>query len=177
LAKDENELVALLEAKAIDYAFLYASTAEDHRLKVTRLSDATNLSRLALRASYAKASVEVHLKTGEPATRLVGRPITYGLAVLSSAPSPARPGRLSSSSPGEEGSEPAHPRLSSARGSGAMITPAKLLGVAVLAAVHLALAFVPGQPISSQMNLVLFAANLYTLYCASVVLDGQSGWE
>lgn len=58
-----------------------------------------------------------------------------------------------------------------------MITPAKLLGVAVLAAVHLALAFVPGQPISSQMNLVLFAANLYTLYCASVVLDGKSGWE
>lgn len=103
LSHDENELVALLEARAIDYAFLYASTAEDHRLKVTRLSDATNLSRLALRASYAKASVEVHLKTGDPATRLAGRPITYGLAVLSSAPNPAGAKAFVELVTGEEG--------------------------------------------------------------------------
>lgn len=58
-----------------------------------------------------------------------------------------------------------------------MITPSKLLAIAVLALVHVALAFVPGQPVSPAMNLVLFAANLYTLYCASVVLDGKGGGE
>lgn len=53
----------------------------------------------------------------------------------------------------------------------------KLAAVVVLALVHLGLALVPGQPVSPAMNVVLFAANLYTLYCASVVLDGKSGWE
>jgi len=53
----------------------------------------------------------------------------------------------------------------------------KLAAVVVLALVHLGLALVPGQPVSPAMNVVLFAANLYTLYCASVVLDGKGGWE
>jgi molybdate/tungstate transport system substrate-binding protein len=103
LAQDENELVALLEAKAIDYAFLYGSTAEDHRLKVTRLPPSVNLSLPALAASYARASVEVHLKTGEPPTRLQGRPITYGLAVLRDAPSPAGAKAFVELLTGEEG--------------------------------------------------------------------------
>ena len=89
LANDETELVALLEAKAIDYAFVYASTAEDHRLKVTRLPNTFNLSRISLSPAYARASAEVRLHTGAPPIRLTGRPITYGLAVLSSAPNPA----------------------------------------------------------------------------------------
>jgi molybdate/tungstate transport system permease protein len=53
----------------------------------------------------------------------------------------------------------------------------KLVAVVVLALVHLGLSQVPGQPVSPAMNVVLFAANLYTLYCASVVLDGKGGWE
>lgn len=86
---DETELVALLEAKAIDYAFVYASTAEDHRLKVTRLPDEVNLSRPQLASTYAHASAEVRLRSGAAPVRLPGRPITYGLSVISSAPNPA----------------------------------------------------------------------------------------
>jgi molybdate/tungstate transport system permease protein len=52
---------------------------------------------------------------------------------------------------------------------------AKAAAVAVLALVHLALAFVPGAPLSPAMNLVMFAANLYALYCAAVVLERKSG--
>lgn len=83
---DETELLALLEAKAIDYAFLYRSTAEEHRLKVTRLGDAVSLSRPELAPAYAKASTQVRLHSGEAPFTLQGRPITYALAVLSDAP-------------------------------------------------------------------------------------------
>lgn len=86
---DEAELLALLEARAIDYAFLYRSTAEDHRLKVTALPEAVNLSRRERAAGYAKARVEVKLRSGEPKTVLQGRPITYGLVIPNDAPSPA----------------------------------------------------------------------------------------
>lgn len=53
----------------------------------------------------------------------------------------------------------------------------KVGAVAVLALVHLVLALAPGAPLSPAMNLVMFAANLYTLYCAAVVLEHKSaGW-
>jgi len=51
----------------------------------------------------------------------------------------------------------------------------RVLVVLALAAVHVGLGFVPGAPLSPAMNLVLFAANLYTLYCAATVLEGKSG--
>ena len=86
---DEAELLALLEAKAVDYAFLYRSTAEDHRLKVTPLGDEVNLSRPELAAAYATASTEVRLHTADAPVRLTGRPISYALAVLADAPNPA----------------------------------------------------------------------------------------
>lgn len=88
LAHDETELVALLEARALDYAFLYRSTAEDHRLKVTRLPAAANLSEPGLAAGYARVSVPVRLSSQGPPTALIGRPITYGLAVPKNAPNP-----------------------------------------------------------------------------------------
>ncbi len=47
--------------------------------------------------------------------------------------------------------------------------------VLVLALVHLGLGLLPGAPVSPAMNLVLFAANLYTLYAASTVLPGKPG--
>lgn len=84
--QDETALLALLEAKAIDYAFVYASSAEAHRLKVTRLPDEANLSRLELEERYARVSVEVRAGRGEAPVRLRGRAITYGLAVLDEAP-------------------------------------------------------------------------------------------
>jgi molybdate/tungstate transport system substrate-binding protein len=85
---DEAELVALLEARAIDYAFVYRSTAEDHRLKLVELPAEVNLSRRELAKRYAEAKVEVRLKTGEPKVTLRGAPVVYGLSIPTNAPNP-----------------------------------------------------------------------------------------
>ncbi|MFH0902448.1 MAG: extracellular solute-binding protein [Pseudomonadota bacterium] len=87
---DETELLALLESRAIDYAFLYRSSAEDHHLKITELRTAENLSRRELSAHYAVASVGIRVKHGEPPATVTGRPITYGITVPTNAPNPAR---------------------------------------------------------------------------------------
>jgi len=83
---DEAELLTLLEARAIDYAFLFRSTAEDHHLKITTLPADQNLSQPALAGQYASASVEVRMKQGEGKARITGGPITYGLTIPASAP-------------------------------------------------------------------------------------------
>lgn len=89
LAADETELLGLLEARAVDYAFVYRSTAEDHRLKATRLPPEVNLSRPELSAGYARVSVQARLSSLGPPTSLTGRPIFYGLAIPKNAPNPA----------------------------------------------------------------------------------------
>jgi molybdate/tungstate transport system substrate-binding protein len=86
---DEAELLGLLESRALDYAFLFRSTAEDHHLKITALPPEENLSRPELAAQYAKASIEVRMKQAEGKTRIVGAPITYGLTMPTVAPQAA----------------------------------------------------------------------------------------
>jgi molybdate/tungstate transport system substrate-binding protein len=83
---DEAELLTLLETRAIDYAFLFRSTAEDHHLKITALPVDQNLSQPELAAHYASASVEVRMKQGDGPTRITGGPITYGLTIPLDAP-------------------------------------------------------------------------------------------
>ncbi|HEY3352390.1 MAG TPA: substrate-binding domain-containing protein [Polyangia bacterium] len=89
VAPDETELLALLESRAVDYAFVYRSTAEDHHLKITALPDACSLGRRELAASYAAAEVEVRMRQGAGPTRVRGGPITYGLTIPKDAPNPA----------------------------------------------------------------------------------------
>jgi molybdate/tungstate transport system substrate-binding protein len=88
LAPDETELLGLLEARAVEYAFLYRSSAEDHRLKITALSPACNLSRRDLATRYAEAEVTVRGK------RLRGAPVTYGVTIPATAPQPAAAARF-----------------------------------------------------------------------------------
>jgi molybdate/tungstate transport system substrate-binding protein len=86
---DEGELLALLESRAIDYAFLFRSTAEDHHLKVTALPPEINLSRQDLAADYAKVQVAVRMKQGQGGAAdamIVGAPVTYGLTMPTTAP-------------------------------------------------------------------------------------------
>jgi molybdate/tungstate transport system substrate-binding protein len=83
---DEAELLALLEARAIDYAFLFRSTAEDHHLKILTLPPEINLSRPDFAPSYARASVEVRMQRGQGKARITGAPVTYGLTVPLGAP-------------------------------------------------------------------------------------------
>jgi molybdate/tungstate transport system substrate-binding protein len=88
VAQDEAELMSLLEARAIDYAFMFRSTAEDHHLKITELPAEENLSRPELAASYAAAQVEVRMKQGEGRAVITGGPVTYGVTVPANAPHP-----------------------------------------------------------------------------------------
>lgn len=103
VVSDEAELVALLEGRAVDYAFLYRSTAEDHRLKLTELPASANLSRPELAATYAAAAVEVQMRSGAPKARIQGAPLLYGLAQPRSAPNPEGAQLLAAFLLGEEG--------------------------------------------------------------------------
>jgi molybdate/tungstate transport system substrate-binding protein len=84
--QDEAEVLGLLESRAIDYAFLFRSTAEDHHLKITALPPEQNLSRPELAARYATASVDVRMKQGDGKAHITGGPVTYGLTIPSNAP-------------------------------------------------------------------------------------------
>ncbi|HEX7596992.1 MAG TPA: extracellular solute-binding protein [Polyangia bacterium] len=86
VVQDEAELLGLLESRAIDYAFLFRSTAEDHHLKITALPPEQNLSRPELAARYATASVDVRMKQGDGKAHISGGPVTYGLTIPSNAP-------------------------------------------------------------------------------------------
>jgi len=83
---DEAELLGLLESRAIDYAFLFRSTAEDHHLKVLALPPEINLSRQDMAVRYAAASVFIRMKRAQGPARLVGAPVTYGLTIPGNAP-------------------------------------------------------------------------------------------
>jgi len=85
---DEAELLALLESRSIDYAFLFRSTAEDHHLKILALPPEINLSRQDQSEHYKRAQVEIRMKQGQGAARVVGAPVTYGLTIPSRAPHP-----------------------------------------------------------------------------------------
>ena len=83
---DEADLLALLESRAVDYAFLLRSTAEDHHLKILTLPPEIDLSRQDMATRYATASVEIKMKQGQGSARLTGGPITYGLTIPTHAP-------------------------------------------------------------------------------------------
>jgi len=100
---DEGELLTLLEARAVDYAFLFRSTAEDHHLKITALPADQNLSQPELADRYASASVEVRMKQGEGHTRITGGPVTYGLTIPAGAPHAAEARRFVATLLGEGG--------------------------------------------------------------------------
>jgi ABC-type molybdate transport system substrate-binding protein len=95
--------MTLLEARAIDYAFLLRSTAEDHHLKITALPPEQNLSQPALAEHYASVSVEVRMKQGEGRARIAGGPITCGLTIPASAPHAAEARRFAAMLLGESG--------------------------------------------------------------------------
>jgi molybdate/tungstate transport system substrate-binding protein len=100
---DEAELLTLLEARAIDYAFVFRSTAEDHHLKITALPADQNLSQPELAAHYASVSVEVRMKQGEGKARIIGGPVTYGITIPADAPQAAQARRFVATLLGEGG--------------------------------------------------------------------------
>ncbi len=91
---DEAELLALLESRAIDYAFIFRSTAEDHHLKILSLPPEINLSRHDMAARYRVARVQIRMRQGQGRATVIGAPITYGITIPSTAPHPKAAARL-----------------------------------------------------------------------------------
>ncbi len=75
------ELLGLLEAGAIDYAFEYRSVALQHNLKFLPLPAELNLSSMKLKKQYSRVKIAL------PGNRIIiGAPVLYGIAVLKNAP-------------------------------------------------------------------------------------------
>lgn len=89
------DLVALLEAGELDYAFEYRSVAVQHGLSYIELDDAVNLGQVGKMGDtgmtysdfYGQASVQLKIESGDykPA---VGAPVVYGITVPMDAPNP-----------------------------------------------------------------------------------------
>lgn len=88
VAPHEGELLQLLQSRAIDYAFVYRSTAEEHNLKVVELPASYNLGSADRAEAYARASVPARMKRGQKPRRIVGAPVTYGLTIPLEPPNP-----------------------------------------------------------------------------------------
>ncbi|OGQ91610.1 MAG: hypothetical protein A2289_00490 [Deltaproteobacteria bacterium RIFOXYA12_FULL_58_15] len=93
LMADENQLLALLSSRTIDYAMMYRSTAEEHHLKMTLLPSEINLGDAKMASTYGRAAVTVEMKHGV-STKLIGSPVVYGLTVPGVAQNPEGAERL-----------------------------------------------------------------------------------
>ena len=82
----EVDLVALIEANAVDYMFQYKSVAIQHNLRYIELPREINLGDPALNDLYKTVSQDV--SGGTPGSRMTvtGEYINYSLSVLDSAP-------------------------------------------------------------------------------------------
>jgi len=83
---DSTQLLALLSAGEIDYAWEYRSVAEQHHLKFLRLPKEINLSDPSLAAGYKTACIDLH-HAGQ-IQRQCGRPILYAVSIAADAPHP-----------------------------------------------------------------------------------------
>ncbi len=83
---DSTQLLALLSAGEVDYAWEYRSVAEQHHLKFLRLPREINLGDPALAATYKTACIDLH-HSGQTRQQC-GRPILYAVAIATDAPHP-----------------------------------------------------------------------------------------
>jgi molybdate/tungstate transport system substrate-binding protein len=77
---DALGVMALIETRAVDYAFLYRCHAVDHHLPYVRLPNQANLGDPSLAETYATASVDVPDFKGKVVT-MQGHPIFFGLTI------------------------------------------------------------------------------------------------
>jgi molybdate/tungstate transport system substrate-binding protein len=88
---DSTQLLALLSAGEVDYAWEYRSVAEQHHLKFLRLPKEINLSDPALAVTYKTACIDLH-HTGPNGEKVAqpkcGQPILYAVAIAADAPHP-----------------------------------------------------------------------------------------
>jgi molybdate/tungstate transport system substrate-binding protein len=99
----EIELVALLEAGELDYAWFYESMARAAGLPYVTLPSAIDLSTTADSASYARALVRVQGATPGETIELRGAPIRYAFSIPIDAPHPALAARFAAFLAGADG--------------------------------------------------------------------------
>ena len=84
----EADLVALLQAGELDYAWSYESLAQAASLSYVRLPSEIDLGSPADSARYAVASVRVAGSSERDSLEFRGQPIVYGLSIPVGAPHP-----------------------------------------------------------------------------------------
>jgi molybdate/tungstate transport system substrate-binding protein len=82
----EVDLVALVEANAVDYMFQYKSVAIQHNLKYIELPSEINLGDSAMNDIYKTVSQDVTGSTPGSKMTVTGEYINYSLTVLDNAP-------------------------------------------------------------------------------------------
>jgi len=82
----EVDLLALLEAGALDYIFLYRSVAIQHNLEYLTLPVEINLKDPSLDSLYSRASVKIKGKIPGEQFTVSGEAMIYGVTMLKNAP-------------------------------------------------------------------------------------------
>jgi len=82
----EVDLIALMEANAIDYMFQYKSVAIQHGLKFVELPDEINLGNPSMTQLYGSVNVDVVGNKPGTTMRVTGEFINYSLTILKDAP-------------------------------------------------------------------------------------------
>jgi molybdate/tungstate transport system substrate-binding protein len=77
---DALSVMALLQARAVDYAFVYRCHAVDHHLPYISLGDPVSLSQPARARDYSAVEVDVPNFRGKTVT-MKGHPIYFGLTI------------------------------------------------------------------------------------------------
>jgi molybdate/tungstate transport system substrate-binding protein len=85
----EADLVALVQAGELDYAWSYRNIAVTTGLRSVSLPPEVDLSDPGLEATYRQATVRVPAGGGADSLTLTGEPIVYALTVPRKAPNPA----------------------------------------------------------------------------------------
>lgn len=81
----EVDLIALVEANAVDYMFQYKSVALQHNMKYIELPDDINLGNPAFNNFYSQISVDVTGSSPGSLLKIKGEYINYSLTVIDSA--------------------------------------------------------------------------------------------
>jgi molybdate/tungstate transport system substrate-binding protein len=81
-----TDLIALLESSDLDYAFIYRSVAEQHKLPFVELPDQINLKSKKYANFYKSVSYPISGK--RPSSKIIkrGRPMVYGVTIPENAP-------------------------------------------------------------------------------------------
>lgn len=81
----ETDLLALLEARELDYIFIYKSVAIQHNLSYLTLPDSINLKKTELESFYSNAQLEINGSEPGKKQTVKGESMIYGISIPKAA--------------------------------------------------------------------------------------------